>query len=214
MVASIAACAASSSGEAACGRGGRGGPAAATDRQPTAGDRRRPQSRARAAGRRAARCRPRPSSPQSISAPCFSRADRSIAKRRHSASRLAGASGKPPARHRQRIDQRRRQAAAGRARASSAFRKARSNSALWMTSGSSPINADQFVDDRREGRMLGQKLRAEPVHRVGVVRHVALGVDVAVEFAPGRDVVDQLDRGDLDDPVAADAGRARWFRYR
>ena len=40
------------------------------------------------------------------------------------------------------------------------------------------------------------------MHRERLRRHVALGIDVAVEFAPGRDVVHQLDAGDLDDAMA------------
>ena len=42
----------------------------------------------------------------------------------------------------------------------------------------------------------------EPVHPLGVLRHVALGVEIALEALARRDVVDQLDRTDLDDPVA------------
>ena len=49
--------------------------------------------------------------------------------------------------------------------------------------------------------MLGKELGGEPVHGKRLLRHVALGIDVAVEFAPGRDVVHQLDAGDLDDAV-------------
>jgi hypothetical protein len=33
--------------------------------------------------------------------------------------------------------------------------------------------------------------------------HVALGVDVAVKFAPSRDAIDDLDAADLDQPVTA-----------
>ena len=44
---------------------------------------------------------------------------------------------------------------------------------------------------------------AEPVHPLGFLRHVALGVEMALEALAGRDVVDQLDGADLDDPVAA-----------
>src|SRR3954451_21301974 len=39
------------------------------------------------------------------------------------------------------------------------------------------------------------------MHGESLLRHVALGVYVAVEFPPGRDVMQQFDAGDLDDPV-------------
>jgi hypothetical protein len=38
--------------------------------------------------------------------------------------------------------------------------------------------------------------------REGLVGHVAFGIDVTVEFTAGRDVVNKLDAGDLDDAMA------------
>jgi hypothetical protein len=34
-----------------------------------------------------------------------------------------------------------------------------------------------------------------------ILRHVALGIDVPAKTPPGRDMLNQLDAGDLDDPM-------------
>src|SRR5580700_2035915 len=60
---------------------------------------------------------------------------------------------------------------------------------------------DQLVRDGREGRMVGEKFGGEPVHRKGVSRHIALGIDIAVQLAPGGYVVRELQAGDLANPV-------------
>ena len=69
---------------------------------------------------------------------------------------------------------------------------------------------DQFVDDLGKALMFRQEFGAETVDRIGLFRHVALGVDVAVKFPPGRDVVHQFEAGHFDDPVPVlriEAGR-------
>ena len=68
-----------------------------------------------------------------------------------------------------------------------------------------PVAADEFqhlVDNRREGRMLREEFGGEAVHLFRLGRDVALGIDVAMEGAPGRQVIEQLDAGDFDDAVA------------
>ncbi len=52
-----------------------------------------------------------------------------------------------------------------------------------------------------EGRKFRQELGREPMHRIGLFRHGALGIDMAVEDAAGRHVIDQLDAAELDDAV-------------
>ena len=68
-----------------------------------------------------------------------------------------------------------------------------------------PVRTDkgqQLVGDRGKRRLVRQKLCGDAVDRERIFGHVALGIDVAVKFAAGRDVVDQLDAGDLDDAMA------------
>src|SRR5271163_4851670 len=60
---------------------------------------------------------------------------------------------------------------------------------------------EKIIDDRRERRVVSEKFRREPVHRIGVGRHVTFRIDVTVELPSGRHVMKQLERGDLDDPV-------------
>ena len=65
-------------------------------------------------------------------------------------------------------------------------------------------------DDAGEHRMFRQELGRQAVHGLRFARHVALGIDVALERAAGRQVIDQLDAGDLDEAVAGvgiEAGR-------
>ena len=61
--------------------------------------------------------------------------------------------------------------------------------------------AQQLIDDGREQRLAGEEFRSDPVDRERILRHVALGIDIAVKFSPGRDVVHQLDAGNLDDAM-------------
>jgi hypothetical protein len=52
-----------------------------------------------------------------------------------------------------------------------------------------------------EARLGREELDGEPVHLVGRLRHVALGIQVTVPHFPGRNAVDQLDAADLDDAM-------------
>ncbi len=59
----------------------------------------------------------------------------------------------------------------------------------------------ELVGDRGKGGMLGEKFRRQPMDRIGLLGHLALGIDVAVKDAPARHVIDELDTGDLHDTV-------------
>ena len=97
-----------------------------------------PRATARAAARPSAPHNTCGSSRQSSSALWVVRSERSIAKRRHSASRLFGSPGNR-VRARASVSTMRAAASAGRpSRANSALRKAKSNAALCATSGPSP----------------------------------------------------------------------------
>src|SRR5690606_22495797 len=56
--------------------------------------------------------------------------------------------------------------------------------------------------DLGEQRLAGQELEAQLVHRVSLLGHVALGIDIAVEQRARGHAVDQLDAGDLAEAVA------------
>ena len=49
------------------------------------------------------------------------------------------------------------------------------------------------------------------MNRESLFGHVAFGIDVTVKFAAGRDMVDKLDAGDLDDAMAF--GRIQTGRF-
>jgi hypothetical protein len=66
-----------------------------------------------------------------------------------------------------------------------------------------PEKREQRISDVREYVLIRQELGREPVHLPGVLRHLALGVEVGVKVPPGRHVVDDLDATDFDDPVPA-----------
>src|SRR5207244_10593423 len=52
-----------------------------------------------------------------------------------------------------------------------------------------------------ERRLVLEELRREPVHLERRGRHVALGIDVAVKGAAGRNAVIELDAADRDHPI-------------
>ena len=56
---------------------------------------------------------------------------------------------------------------------------------------------------RGEDRLVGEEGGGQAVDPHRLVGHLALRVDVGVEGAAGRHVVDELDRAELDDAVAA-----------
>src|SRR5258708_7122990 len=60
---------------------------------------------------------------------------------------------------------------------------------------------EQLVGDSGEGRMRGEELGGEAMHLFRLRRYVALRIDIAMEDAPGRQVVEELDAGQLDDAV-------------
>ncbi len=70
----------------------------------------------------------------------------------------------------------------------------------------------QLVDDLGEARPAGEVCQREAVNARGVFRNVALGVDQSVEMPSGRQVVQQFQRGHLDDPVAKLRFQAGGFR--
>ncbi len=59
--------------------------------------------------------------------------------------------------------------------------KLMSNDALWITSGASPMKARNSSTTSANSGLLGQKLGRQAVDGEGLRRHVALGIDVAME---------------------------------
>ena len=70
----------------------------------------------------------------------------------------------------------------------------------------------QVVGDRGETRLAGHVAGGDAVDAGDLLRDVALGVDQGMEMPTGRQVVDQLQRGDLDHPVALHPFQAGGFR--
>ena len=89
--------------------------------------------------------------------------------------------------------------------------KPMSNDALWITSGASPMNSRNSSTTCGEQRLVGEELAGKAVHGEGFLRHVALGIDVAVKGLPGRHAVEDLDAADFDQPVAAQRIEAGGF---
>ena len=69
---------------------------------------------------------------------------------------------------------------------------------------------EELVDDVLEERLVLQEIAGQAVHRHGVAVDVALGIEIAMELAAGRDAVDDLDAAELDQPIARWRGRAPW----
>ena len=86
-------------------------------------------------------------------------------------------------------------------RPNSASRNAKSNGALCAISLCVAEEFQQFVDNLGETRLAGEVCQGEAVNARGVLRNVALGVDQGVEVPPGRQVVQQFQRGHLDHAV-------------
>ena len=86
-------------------------------------------------------------------------------------------------------------------RSSSALRKPRSNVALWVTSGASPMKARKSSHDLGEERLVLEEVGRQAVHRERLGRHVALRIEIAVEVWPVGNAVEQLDAADLDQPM-------------
>ena len=62
--------------------------------------------------------------------------------------------------------------------------------------------ADKFVNDLGEQRLVAEKRPTQPVNLKGTVVDLTLGVDVFVKVTTGQFAVYHLDRTDLDHPVA------------
>ena len=73
---------------------------------------------------------------------------------------------------------------------------------------------EELVGNVGEQRLVLQERGRQPVHRLGLGRHVALRIDEAMELAPRGDAIDELDAADLDQPVAALWDRGRSSPYR
>ena len=62
---------------------------------------------------------------------------------------------------------------------------------------------DECLSDLLEDRLDAEEIVAQPMHLKGVLGHRPFRIDVLVVRVSGRDMALQLDRTDLDDPVAA-----------
>jgi hypothetical protein len=71
---------------------------------------------------------------------------------------------------------------------------------------------DQFVGDLGKARLVAEKLGRQTMDGNSVGRHVAFRIDVTLVRAPGRDVIEQFQAGDLDDAVTAGRIETRRFR--
>ena len=60
-------------------------------------------------------------------------------------------------------------------------------------------------------RLVRQEDVGEAVHRFGLERHVAFGIEISVEVAAGLDAIEDLDAADLDHAVAAGRVEASGF---
>ena len=78
-----------------------------------------------------------------------------------------------------------------------------SKAALWATRWASPMKSRKPSATSAKRGLSRRNSVGQAVHRDRALRHVALGIDVDVEGAAGRQVVHQLDAADLDQPVAA-----------
>ncbi len=97
-------------------------------------------------------------------------------------------------------------------RSSSELRKARSNVALWATSGASAMNASISSQMSTNSGLSLRNSLDRPCTPEGALGHVALGIHVAMEVLSGRKAVEQLDAADLDQPVALQGVEAGGFR--
>ena len=70
---------------------------------------------------------------------------------------------------------------------------------------------DQLVANLVEARLVGQERLRQAMHRERLDRHVAIGIEVAVEMPAGRHAVDQLDTANLHQPVPGTVAQAGCF---
>src|SRR5207302_3375892 len=71
---------------------------------------------------------------------------------------------------------------------------------------------EEILGDLGERRLVLEEVGGEPVHLEGRGRHVAFGIDVAMEGLAGWDAVEQLDAADLHHPIAREWIEAGGFR--
>src|SRR5690242_7106510 len=60
-------------------------------------------------------------------------------------------------------------------------------------------------------RLVSQEGARQSMHRLGLERHIALGVKISVKVTAGLDAVDDLDATNLDDAIAAARVETRGF---
>ncbi len=70
---------------------------------------------------------------------------------------------------------------------------------------------DEFVRDLGEDRFVGEELLRQAMDLKGLLRHVPFRVDVFLEGLAGRQVIDQFDGADFDDPVPGRRIESRRF---
>src|ERR1700716_222888 len=70
---------------------------------------------------------------------------------------------------------------------------------------------DEVIDDFCEQRLVLEELDRETVDREGLGRHVALGIEIAMERLPARDAGGEPPTADLDQPMALVGIKARRF---
>ena len=86
-------------------------------------------------------------------------------------------------------------------RASSAFRKATSNGALWMMSSASRTKSRNSAWICANVGSLASCSRVRAVHLQGALVDVAIRIQVAVKGAPGQAAIVELDAANLDDAM-------------
>ena len=97
-------------------------------------------------------------------------------------------------------------------RASSAFKKATSNGALWMMSSASRMNSRNSPCTCEKGRFLGQTLARQPMHLNRAFIDLALRVQILMEGPARQAAVEQLHATDFDDAVLLLNLEPRGFR--
>jgi len=72
---------------------------------------------------------------------------------------------------------------------------------------------EEVVDDRRDQRLVRQEFGGQPVHRERLLRHLALGIEIAVEGLPGG-MWFIISTQPISTSRRRAGDRGRWFRYR
>jgi hypothetical protein len=69
----------------------------------------------------------------------------------------------------------------------------------------------QLVGNLGEARLVAKEIGGEAVHVVGLLRHVALGIHMAMPSAARRNAIDEFDAADLDDAMTVERIKSRRF---